>query len=326
MANADNALLRIESGQQSYPMDELLNTGDNRTFEGVAAPWSGRGGFEPNVRPDGLITGGAITAGAGNNSINIAALTCYLAGVQVAVAGSTGVSVTRAEATDTHIIHSITVSDTGVIAVVSGTDSTSFSETRGVAGGPPLIPVGSIEIGQVRLSSATAGPVTNAEIYQVVGLHQERYDFPTFQTQNFTGEVVFDADIPAIHTGSEPKGVYASYATPIFAEVPRASNVVVPEEAFSVSSEAYYGGSLGSVSRSLNQGTFRVLTENGITDSVVRLKGETLWFEFLPNRFRNSEKLMYQGILGINRQWPAEGAMAADCTVSASNAASEVSA
>lgn len=325
MANADNALLRIESGQNSFPMEELLNTGDNTTFEGSAAPWSGRGGFEPNVRPDGVITGGAVTSGTGNNTINIAALTCYLAGSQVVVSGQTGVAVTRAPE-DTHIIHSVTITNAGAVAVVSGSESTSFSETRGAAGGPPFIPAGSIEVAQVRLSSATAAPVQSSEIFQVVGLHQERYDFPTFQVRSFSGEVMFDAEIPAIHTGTEPKSVYASYATPIFAEVPRASNVVVPEEAFSVSSESYYGGSLGSVSRSLNQGTFRVLIENGVTDSVVRLKGQTLWFEFIPNRFRTSEKLVYQGILGINRQFPAEGVMAADCTVSASNAASEVDA
>jgi hypothetical protein len=325
MANADNALLRMETGQQSYPMDALLDSGDATTFEGLAAPWSGRAGFEPDVKPDGVINGGSITPGSTADTVAVEAVLCNLGGTETAVGGNTAVAVTRAT-TSTHIINSVTIDDTGAIAVVAGTEGTSFSETRGAAGGPPYIPVGSIEIGQVRLNAQASALVTTGQIFQVVGLHQERYDAPLFEVDSYEGKVVFAGALPAIHTGDEPKGVYASYATPLLQDIEPTRDNVVPEEAFSVSSEAYYGRSIGSVSRSLSQGSFTYAMNDGITDTLAKLEGQNLWFEFLPNRYRTGVKFVYQGILGVNRSYPASGAMTMSCTVSASEKAQPVGA
>ncbi|WP_027853851.1 hypothetical protein [Marinobacterium litorale] len=324
MANADNALLRMESGQQAYPMAALTDSGDRTVFTSAASPWSGKTGYEPVVRPNGLINGGAVTpaSSGSDNVVDVAALTCYLAGAQESVAADTDVTCAR-PTVDTHLIYSITVTAAGAIAAVAGSEGTSFTETRAAAGGPPLIPVDSIEIGQVRLSSQTAAPVVASEIFQTVGLHQERYDYPTYTVDSFRGRVSFAAALAAVHTGSVGKAVYASYATPIFADLPKARDFVAPEESFSISSEAYYGGSEGSVSRSLGQGSFTQLISDGVTDPVVKAKGENLWFDFYPNKFR-APHVMSQGVLGISRTWPASGSMTAACTISASDAASEV--
>ena len=176
---ADQALVQYESGQTLAPMQAMTDSGDHATFSITAKPWSGVAGKEPEILPDGLATGGAISPNTGSNdSIICAPLTCYLAGVLTAVATG-NVTVSRA-ATETHLITSITVNDAGALTAVAGAEGTAFSETRGAAGGPPLIPSGSIELGQVRLSSATAAEVAATEIFQVVGSHQERYDFPIF--------------------------------------------------------------------------------------------------------------------------------------------------
>jgi hypothetical protein len=160
----------------------------------------------------------------------------------------------------------------------------------------------------------------------VVGLHQERYDAPLFEVNSYEGKVVFAGALPAIHAGDEPKGVYASYATPLLQDIEPTRDNVVPEEAFSVSSEAYYGRSIGSVSRSLSQGSFTYAMNDGITDTLAKLEGQNLWFEFLPNRYRTGVKFVYQGILGVNRSYPASGAMTMSCTVSASEKAQPVGA
>ncbi len=325
MANADNALLRMETGQQSYPMDALLDTGDSKTFEGLAAPWSGRAGFEPDVKPDGVINGGAITPGATTNTVAVEAIMCNLGGAETAVGGDSALAVTRAT-TSTHLISSITVNSSGALAVVAGTEGSAFSETRGDAGGPPYIPAGSIEVGQVRLNAQAAAVVKSTEIFQVVGLHQERYDAPLFEVDSLNGQVKFVGALATIHTGDEPKGVYASYATPLMQDIEPVRDNVVPEEAYSVSSESYYGRAIGSTSKSLSQGSFTYAMKDGITDTLAKLEGENLWFEFLPSRYKPGVKFQYQGILGVNRSYPASGAMTMACTVSASEKAKPVGA
>lgn len=322
MPTAENALLRYEGGQQVTAMSALTDSGDHIKFTSTASLWSQRSGYAPVVRPNGLLTGGAITTHASNNTINVAALTCNLAGVVTSVnAGTT--TVTR-PASNVAKINSITVDNTGALAVVAGTDgsNTTFSETRGAAAGPPLIPVGSIEIGQVRLTTSAAAPVAANEIYQVVGLHVERVDFPLYNVDYGSGSVSFLAALDPIHTGPAAKKVYASYASPIFADVALASDFVPPETTHSVSSTPIYGTTLGSSSSSLGQGSFTAFLNDGVTDALITLKNQILWFKFFPDRYA-SPYLLMQGKLGISRTFPAGDSIQAACTISASAAATE---
>ncbi len=327
MSNAENAKLQYEGGQSVTAMAALTDSGDGKTFDSSASLFSRRSGFEPVIRPDGLATGGTVSvaASAGNDLVDVSALTAYVSGTLQTVAADTDVSVTRGAASDTHCITSITVTSGGAVAAVAGTASTAFVETRGAAGGPPYVPANSIEIAQVRLTSTAAAPVDSSEIFQVVGLHQERYDFPLYTVNYLSGQVTFNDALAAIHTADTTKKVYASYAEPIFADVPKSVDFVAPETSHSVSSTQIYGTTLGSSSSSLSQGSFTAYLEDGINDSLVKLKNENLFFKFFPDKYKN-DYILSQGKLGISRTFPAGDEIQASCTISASEAGIEVSA
>lgn len=319
MPTAENAKLNYEAGQQAYPMEALTDSGDHIIYLTQASLFSEKSGYSPEVLPDGLVTGGEITPAllAGNDDVDVAALTCYLAGVLESVAASADESITR-PATAVAKINSITVTALGAIAVVVGTDSadTNFNENRGTAGGPPYIDVGAIEIGQVRVTSDTAAPITASEIFMVTGLHRERYDYPLWEQNNGEAKVEFYSALHLFHTGDEAKNVYASYADPIFAQISLASDYVPPETTHSVSSTPIYGATLGASASSLNQGSFTAYLQDGVTDPMVKLKNETLWFKFWPDMYKSAH-ILAQGKLGISRTFPAGDNMAAACTISA---------
>lgn len=324
MSTAENAKLQYEAGQNATAMSALTNSGDETTFTSGASLWSGKSGYAPVVRPNGLLTGGAVTVHATNDKVTVAALTCNLQGVVTSVAAGEA-TITR-PASDKAKVCSITINAAGSIAVVAGTDGagTTFSETRAATGGPPLIPVDSIEIAQVRVTTSAAGAVAASQIYQVVGSHCERADFPLWTVNYDEGSVTFLDALPEIHTGTVPKKVYASYAEPIFADVALASDFVPPETSHSVTSTQVYGTTLGATSSTLGQGTFTAYLENGVSDALVSLKNQNLWFKFFPDRYA-TPYLLCQGKLGISRTFPAGDTIQAACTINAASAAVEVS-
>jgi len=315
-------IIRYEAGQTAYPFESLTNAGDNLTFGASFAPWSNAAGAEPTVAPYGLLTGGAITATSTNNQVSVAALTASMAGVSGAdangvVAVSSGtVLATRGTVGDPFLITSITVDDTGALAAVAGTAGSAFTETRGANGGPPFIPVGSIEIGQVRLSSNTAAAVSPSDIYTIAGLHVERADYPVYELDYAKGEVHFADALPLIHTGSAPKLVYAKGSTPLFSPIPQTADWVPAESTYSITSTDTYDGPVGSETASLQQATFTALLKDGITDNFLAQKGKTVWIEFRPDRDKLMPKQLTQGVLGISRTFPAGGgSISASCTV-----------
>lgn len=318
MPTAERAKLQYEAGQTPYAIDALTDSGDAKVFEGASAPWSKASGFAPVIRPDGLLTGGVITpaAAAGDDDVDVAAGSAYINGQSITWSADTDVQLTRATPTDTHIINSITITSAGAVAVVAGTDGTAFSETRGADGGPPLIPTTSIEIGQVRLASNAAAAVTDDEIFDTVGIHKERSDYPIYDVDYVNGTVTFVSALPLIHTASVPKEVHASYAVPVFADVAKSSDFVPPERSFSVNSKQIYARTLGSTTQTLNAGSFVAYLEDGVTDGLVGLVGEELWFKFFPDQYK-SPYVLSQGKLGITRTFPAGDYIKAQCTINA---------
>lgn len=326
MATAENAKLQYEAGQTSTSMTTLTNSGDETTFTSAASLWSKRAGYAPVVLPNGLLTGGAVTpaTAATNNTVDVAALTLNLNGVVTSVAATAATAITR-PATAVSKVNSITVNSSGSVAVVAGTDgsTTAFSETRGAAGGPPLIAVDSVEIAQVRVTSNTAAVITTAQIFSVVGTHTERADYPLFDINYSAGSVTFLAALPEIHTGPVPKRVYASFAAPIFSDVQLASDFVPPETTHSLTSVQVYGSTLGSTASTLNQGSFTAYLQDGVADGLVQLKNQDLWFKFFPDRYK-APYLLTQGKLGVSRTFPAGDSIQAACTISATERATEV--
>ena len=326
-------IIRYEAGQTAYPF-EAMTTSDATAFSASFFPISNAAGFVPVVAPYGLLTGGAITAHASANTVAVAALTASMAGgatagadgVAAVAAGS--VTITRA-ATNVSKINSITVNTAGALAVVTGTDgaTTAFSETRGAAGGPPLIPVDSIEIGQVRTVTSASAVVTSGQLYAVPGLHVERADYPVWSLNYATGVVTFAAALAPIHTGALPKKVFMKGATPLFAPIPQTSDWVPAESTYSINSTETYDGPVGSASSSLGQASFNAILKDGITDSFLGQRGKTIWTEFRPDRDKTVPKQLTQGILGVSRTFPAGGGnFSAACTVTPSVQTVDISA
>ncbi len=327
MAILSAASIYYESAQSQQPFAAMDDSGDHTLFTLATKPWSQAAGYEAVITPYGLVTGGAITPAAGNDKVDVAALTAYMPGATganattglLSVGAATDVSITRGLTTDTHCMTSITVDATGAIAAVAGTDGTEFTETRGAAGGPPLIPVGSIEIGQVRTTSVTAAVVTAAEVYQVVGVSQERYDFPVYSANYLEGKLTFAAALPLIHTGGVAKKVYARVATPVFAEIARAKDWKPAETSNSAASEQYYDGTVGSYTSSLGQAGFTCSLGDGVTDALLAKAGQNLIFKFKPDKNKTPYQLT-QGILGLSRTFNVGANPTATVTVTAQQA------
>ena len=331
MATLTNAGIYYESAQSQQPF-AAMSADDARTVFSLAAkPWSNAPGYEYVVAPYGLMTGGAITPGAVAGNVAVAAATAMMPGATGANATTGVLSVTAESAltitlntddTKPYRIDSVIVTSSGAYDLIEGTVGAAFSETRGAAGGPPYIADGAIEVGQVRRNFSHADTnraVTTAEIYQVVGVSQERYDYPVYAVNAIRGQITFADALPEIHTGDIPKRVYARVATPVFAEIPRAKDWVPAETSNSVNSEQYYDGTLGSFSSSLGQASFTVSLNDGITDALLAKKGNELLFKFMPDKNRTPYQIT-QGILGVARTYAVGAHPAASVTVSASQA------
>jgi len=168
-----------------------------------------------------------------------------------------------------------------------------------------------------------AGPIVASEIFTVSGVHLERYDEILWNINSATGTVTFVGALRTIHTGSVVKQVYASYFTPIFSELQNSTDFVPPENSHSVSSTQVYNNTIGSTSKTLNQGTFTAFLTDGITDPLVKSKDDTLWFRFYPDRFK-TPYILAQGALGIGRSFPSGDSIQAACTISAESVGTEV--
>jgi hypothetical protein len=315
MATGENARLTMEVSQTPVASEIMTDSGDHTTFTGSAAPWSRVSGFTASVLPNGVKTGGVLTATAVNNQVAVSALTCNLNGVATSVAGGTLLA-TRTAAGLTFQITSMTVTAAGALAAVPGTEGAALVETRGAAGGPPFIPIDSIEIGQVRLTSNTDAVIAVSEIKQVPGTHKELASYPLWAVDYLNGDITFVSVLPLSHTGSIVKRTYAAYYTPVLVAIPDASDFKFPEETFTLTSVQTYDGTIASSSKSLNQGTFKAKLQDGLTDLVVVHAGENLWFNFFPDKNASAHGSC-QGILGISRTFPADALLDCDCTISA---------
>lgn len=335
MPNASNAALYVEQGQTLNVYVAMTDSGDHQIFTtGTDHIWSAKSGKAPVVRPNGIVTGrNLLSPHADNDKVTVAAFTAYSMGVLQTVNSGTA-TITRASAPETHSITSIIMTSAGTIDVAVGTEGVAFSETRGAAGGPPLIAVDAVELGQVRTSSASAGVITEAEIFQVIGTHTERYDYPTWTVNNIgEGQAANDSDqtyahikfaaaTAANHTGPIARKVWIQYYEPVMSEVTRVLDFVPPETSYSVSSKQHYQGTVATSTSSLGQGSFTALLTDGVSDSLVTDKGETLTFKFFPDKDK-TPYVLCQGTLGIGRSFPVADQIQASCTITSEVAAAE---
>jgi len=334
MPSAENAALYYEAGQSMVAMVALTDSGDHKIFNSADDLWSDESGYSPDIKPNGVLTGlSVIPAASGTNDlVDVLAGTLNLNGVVATINADTDVVCSRGLTTDVCRINSIVITDAGVVDVVEGTDGTAISETRGATGGPPLIPVGAVEIAQVRFTSITSAAVLSTEIKAIPNSHREMALFPTYETEfarissSIMGVagITFNSALMANHTGGVTKAVYAQYYTPDFAQIPKSSDFKRAANSMSVSSTQYYGGTVGVVSSSLGQGGFKTYLNDGVTDAILQKEGKNIWFKFFPDRLK-LPYVLTQGYLGIVEQYPAGASIMADCTIGAGSEGSRVS-
>jgi hypothetical protein len=336
MATAKNAKIEIETGQSlSGAYAVMTDSGDRQIFTVSGGTlWSGKSGYTPDIRPNGIVSGrNLVSTHASDDYVTVAAFTAYSKGTLRSVnAGS--LEVTRASSGGYYKVNSVTMASNGSLAVVAGTEGAALATTRATAGGPPLIPVNSVELAQVITSSSTSDAIASTEIFQVVGQHTERYDYPTWQEFNVgLGEsasssaekyahVKFDAVLPAIHTGAVAKKTFIRYYAPQFTELTRTMAFRPVEQTHTVSSQEYYRGSIGSVSSSIGQGGFTALLTDGLTDSIVAEKDNVLTVRFYPDENKSAYSLT-QGKIGLSRTFPYDNQVQAEVTISAERVTAE---
>lgn len=294
---ATNAEIQVEISTTNKGNVELLDLGSSRLEYGIAADtlWSLRDEFAPVVRPNGLINGGKFTPTASNDEFTIAQVSAYIGGALV-TAASTTKTITR-DATDGYMTFSVTLNASGTITVTAGdADASALSTTRGAAGGPPLIPVDEVEIGQIKIDSTTAAVIQDTEIFDsttgIIDTHFERFDFPVFTVVPTRGKVVFESALPTIHAGNVAKKIFAKYAMPNLSVIQEATNFVPPTVTDTLNSVTIYRGKqIGEQNSSLNGGSFQMMLNDGITDPIMIVDGDNVVIKFYPNRFQDQHLL-----------------------------------
>ena len=339
MGQAKNALIQLELSRNFVANTKMTDSGDQTVFNVPGFPvYSGKAGFDPQVKPNGIVTGFNLLAPTGvSDQFSVAPFTANSQGVEFNPTGSNE-TITR-PVTNVASITSVTMDETGAIVLIQGTDGadSSFVETRGAAGGPPFIPLESVEIGQVRVNTSAAAPLTINDIFQVPGTHVEYSTEPGFLVNNI-GEgnqadnpakknafVEFFGSLPLIHTGSVTKGVWIEFYEPILADIPTTRDFVPAEQTQTLSSEEYYGNqSIGSVASSLGQSTFTAVLTDGVNDPLVSEKNQVVTTKFFPDRLK-SAYILTQGILGLGRTFPVDGQIQAAVTMSSEVESAEFS-
>lgn len=333
MPTAKNAKLEIETGQTLNAYAAMTDSGDHEVYTiSGGTIWSGKSGYAPTVRPNGIVSGRNLITpddGGADNKIDIAAFTAYSKATLQSVS-ATSATFTRPGTANRALVYSVCMASDGSITVIKGTvgAGVAFTSTRDAAGGPPLIPVNDVELGQIRVTDATDQAVTAAEVFQVSGTHTERYDYPTWKENNIgdgesaatAGEknahIKFAQTLPLSHTGAVTKAVYIKYYAPIFEEVDKCFDFKPVYNTHSVTSQEYYRGTVASASKSIGQGGFTAILSNAITDSLIAEKDNLITFRFYQDE-NKTPFILTQGYLGLDPSFPADNQVQASATISA---------
>ena len=324
MGTAANAKIEYESAQTLVAFAAMTDSGDHMVFTSAANVWSDKSGYAPDVRPDGILTGvDILTAGSGSDEVDNIAFTAWISGILKSVSATT-TTITRATVS-THVINSIILTD-ATVSAVKGVEGTAFSTTRGAAGGPPYVPVGSIEIGQVKTSAQASAVIDSDEIFQTAGTHQERADYPLYRRPNNLGygvlaastsrkyaHVEFYSALDTRHTGATCKKIYIKYYTPTFVAIE--SNGFVPADVQSSQKHAQrFDKMLGYKTDSLQSSSFRAEVANGVSDSLIALNGQNLIFRFYPDASK-APYVLTLGTLRFLSAFPQAGPLSIGCVV-----------
>jgi len=320
MGTSQRGKIQIELGRNLTDFVPMADSGDHLTFN-HGTLYSGKSGYEPVIRANGITEGSKLLSPhASDDTVAIIAHKAQSKGVIHSMAAGSQ-TVTR-PTTENFKISSIIMTDEGNYSEVEGAEGTEFSETRGANGGPPLLPVDAVELGQVRMSSQASAVITQEEIYQDMGQHAEYAEYPVPEAfhlgkgsyaavaAEINAHVKFNQALPLSHADTKPKGVYVKYYTPSLTTLLKVHDFSAAELGVTKSSETMYEGSgvsgaIGSMKAdSVGDVSFTVYAKDGVTDAIIREKGEVVTVKWFPDA-NKAPYLLSQGMLGVVRDFPS---------------------
>lgn len=270
-----------------------------------------------SVRPDGHISGGSASSNGTNDEVDVTASAVYIGGARVTSSAVSGLSIAR-PSVDTHIKYAICVNSSGVVSAEAGSEGTSFSDTRGAAGGYPLVPAGMTQICGVQYSSQTPALVLAAEIDETPigedGLGGRiLYDYPNFELVLHPD---FDAGIDYAHVkysfapatlyaDADGARCYVTYSTPSFSEIGLTNDLVLPEETVSGNSTTVYRKVLKSVSRDQNDFTLTIMGDDIVND-MAPFRGKDVWFKAVFDPLIPTKYALFAASVGVATSIPSD--------------------
>lgn len=331
MGNAADALIKMELESANEGYTEMTDSGDHIIYTNSDDLWSKE--TDPVIRPNGISSGGTalvIPAVSGTNDmVDVVAFTFYVAGVEYTHTAETDVTIARDATANVKTSVCVKAATPTAVDAVAGTDDASaVSTVRGATGGPPSIPLVSIEVAQVWYTSTTPAAVLASEIHQLSQANQqERYNYPMWQSPNGIGDgntaddvdktnafLLFNAALELSHgatatsSATATKPVWMDYYSPTMVTLGETTDFVASDTSYSISSTAIHRGlTKGSSDSSLTATTYVVFTEDNITDQAVKRRGKNCIVQYYPD-MNKAPYMLSQGKVGVKRNEPVSGA------------------
>lgn len=240
--------IHIEVGTTYYPLQALSSvTGSNvrKNFLFGTAFVSGQENLEPDVRLDGVLSGGSMSPVTDrDDAVTVNAFDCYIKGVEISVAATEVRNIPRPTSAGNVLISAICCDENGAVSVTAGTEG-SAGGARGAAGGLPYIPVDQICLGYITLSDVYASGSSTITAAEINTENKERSDIPAYTIDFYDsdegyGLVKFGTALETIHgAGADYRNVYASWYSPTFEVFPETYDAELPEDMSEITSRAY---------------------------------------------------------------------------------------
>ena len=288
-----NLRLMVEDSAEASAAEQAVDSGDGKKFSSTGSRFSLLAKDEtgtdrrPVVRPDGLQNGCMVSpaVSGADDALDVYGGKVFIANSAVTVSPQTDIAVTRPAASMKNC-SCVVINASGITSVVDGTDGSSFSDTRGTAGGPPYVPVGQVELATVRLDSEVAAPVTTDEIF----FAPEYTHTPSYRLLPYTASLEFASPIPLIHTGGVAKEVWIQWYEPSLTQLDVVT-VRPPAASFEIDRAT------GTIERAKLKSGSIVCSLSGIqTDLARRIDGGVRLFEFMPDSTQTRKEFFYAAV------------------------------
>jgi len=325
-ANADKGKLMMEAGGTYYPYEAMTKQSDDtKQYEVTAGRLFSRAsnilGIDQSysVSIDGVVSGCRIipAISGSDDVVDVLVGTINIAGVEVSCAGATDLAIARGASAC--IKYSILVSDAGVVSALAGTTFTSLSTTRGADGGPPLVTVGYVEIGQIWYISLTPAAVASTEIHMDPESHREYSIYPGWKYGNPTidddQKIELAIALMLNHTGPVSRVLYAQYYNPTFIKLDNVFDFKPPRSTYSGSDQKTYDEvARSSGNESYGDASFNILIDHNGDNILSRAAGDVRWFKFYPDRTKDNY-ILFCGRISYTDEYPQDNLMKASVTV-----------